>query len=239
MKRFRFVFLFVPVVLMASSCLFTPKVESCFTYAANANEVTFSSGCSENGESYQWDFGDGSTSLQENPTHTYATAGNFNVVLNVTGKKGKVESTSQIVTVVGCVPACVNGNCVSGACDCNQGYEGDACDVAINEKFAGTYNASELCTSGSWSYTVTITASSTSPSQIYLTNLYGDPSSILANIQSDGRTFVISPVNLGNYTLQSSGSHGLLNSSATTVNLSFLVSNSFDTDVCTVTMVRQ
>jgi PKD repeat protein len=35
-------------------------------------------------DSYSWSFGDGATSTEENPTHTYTTGGEFNVALSVT-----------------------------------------------------------------------------------------------------------------------------------------------------------
>ncbi|MDQ3073745.1 MAG: PKD domain-containing protein, partial [Bacteroidota bacterium] len=37
---------------------------------------------------WQWDFGDGSLSSQQNPSHTYASAGNFSVTLIVTDAQG-------------------------------------------------------------------------------------------------------------------------------------------------------
>ncbi|MBP6334835.1 MAG: PKD domain-containing protein [Bacteroidia bacterium] len=40
------------------------------------------------GLSYQWNFGDGNTSTQQNPTHTYSTTGNFDVSLIVTDSLG-------------------------------------------------------------------------------------------------------------------------------------------------------
>lgn len=44
----------------------------------------FDSSVAVNGLSYLWNFGDGTTSTQQNPTHTYNTTGNFNVRLTVT-----------------------------------------------------------------------------------------------------------------------------------------------------------
>lgn len=57
---------------------------------ANFLEVTFSN-FSQNAETYAWDFGDGNTSTEESPTHTYAAAGDYTVTL--TAKNG--ESTSM------------------------------------------------------------------------------------------------------------------------------------------------
>lgn len=38
--------------------------------------------------SWEWDFGDGTTSNQQNPVHTYTNGGTYNVQLNVTGNNG-------------------------------------------------------------------------------------------------------------------------------------------------------
>jgi PKD repeat protein len=40
-----------------------------------------------------WDFGDGSTSAERNPTHTYVGAGTYNVTLTVTGPGGSDSET--------------------------------------------------------------------------------------------------------------------------------------------------
>ncbi|MFM2138585.1 MAG: hypothetical protein RJA57_892, partial [Bacteroidota bacterium] len=50
--------------------------------------------------SWAWDFGDGGTSTQQNPVHTYAAAGTYNVTLVVTTNKGCISTTpSQAVTI--------------------------------------------------------------------------------------------------------------------------------------------
>ena len=50
--------------------------------------------------SYQWNFGDGQTSNQENPSHTYAQSGTFNVTLTVSCGDGLCTDTkTQTVTV--------------------------------------------------------------------------------------------------------------------------------------------
>jgi parallel beta-helix repeat protein len=59
----------------------------------------FSSSCSENAASYAWDFGDGGTSTQANPSHTFSAAGSFTVTLTVTNSDGDSDEDSKSVTV--------------------------------------------------------------------------------------------------------------------------------------------
>ncbi len=55
-----------------------------FTISGTDPDYTFTNTSTSTGSStYLWDFGDGSNSVQMNPTHTYATNGNFVVVLTV------------------------------------------------------------------------------------------------------------------------------------------------------------
>ena len=49
-----------------------------------------------NANSYQWDFGDGSTSTQMNPTHTYASSGSYTVTLTAINGSGQAISTQNI-----------------------------------------------------------------------------------------------------------------------------------------------
>lgn len=51
-----------------------------FSWAANQATVTFTN-TSTMAETYEWDFGDGSSSTAINPTHTYALPGQYEVVL--------------------------------------------------------------------------------------------------------------------------------------------------------------
>lgn len=51
---------------------------------------------SENGESYQWSFGDGSTSTNENPLHTFNNGIVYEVRLTVTNPYGKKSITKQV-----------------------------------------------------------------------------------------------------------------------------------------------
>ena len=54
--------------------------------------VVFSSSASDNDgtiSTYDWDFGDGTTSGVQNPTHTYTTPGNYSACLSVIQEVGK------------------------------------------------------------------------------------------------------------------------------------------------------
>jgi hypothetical protein len=58
-----------------------------FSYSANGNTVTFTNTSSSNMNSpldYFWDFGDGNTSVLENPNHSYSSSGSYLVNLIVT-----------------------------------------------------------------------------------------------------------------------------------------------------------
>ncbi len=48
---------------------------------------------------WSWNFGDSGTSTQQNPTHTYTTAGYYTVTLTATGQSATSDSTSQQVYV--------------------------------------------------------------------------------------------------------------------------------------------
>ncbi|MFN5365308.1 MAG: PKD domain-containing protein, partial [Bacteroidota bacterium] len=57
----------------------TPEVISGFTFTVDAvdfKKVTFTN-ASQNYSSVSWDFGDGSTSSELNPVHSYAAVGNY------------------------------------------------------------------------------------------------------------------------------------------------------------------
>ncbi len=48
--------------------------------------------------SWLWNFGNGQTSTQQNPIHTYATPGTYNVTLQVTGQCGTNQTISNVTT---------------------------------------------------------------------------------------------------------------------------------------------
>ncbi|MBB6237388.1 PKD repeat protein [Pedobacter sp. AK013] len=57
--------------------------------------------------SWEWSFGDGAKSTLQNPNHTYANEGAYNVTLKVLNKEGCSSSTFQSVRIIG-VPGYLN-----------------------------------------------------------------------------------------------------------------------------------
>lgn len=66
-----------------------------FDFTVDDFTVTFENK-SQDATSYSWAFGDGSTSNEENPTHTYAAEGSYDVVLTGTGANGSKEATKSV-----------------------------------------------------------------------------------------------------------------------------------------------
>ena len=70
-----------------------------FTYLTTLGDVMFTN-TATNGSTYSWDFGDGNTSGEENPNHTYDSNGDYTVTLTVTSANGCVSiESSQLVQV--------------------------------------------------------------------------------------------------------------------------------------------
>jgi len=72
-----------------------------FQYEASESnylEIVFSN-FSENAVSYSWDFGDGETSSEENPTHEYASEGTYTVVLTAMNEEDVSATYQQDIEV--------------------------------------------------------------------------------------------------------------------------------------------
>lgn len=71
-----------------------------FTFAAADQTVTFTS-TSTNATTHLWSFGDGATSTEVNPVHTYAAPGSYNVQLDVSNLCGVKTVTKNVTLSVG------------------------------------------------------------------------------------------------------------------------------------------
>lgn len=66
------------------------------------NTVSFTDLSNGTPTSWLWDFGDGNTSTQQNPTHTYSTAGTYTVSMTATNAFGSdIETITNYITVNG------------------------------------------------------------------------------------------------------------------------------------------
>lgn len=80
----------------------TPAVVSAFSQDRTGGEspltIHFSEE-SQNAVSYEWVFGDGNTSTDQNPSHTFTAEGDYTVIMTATGSNGD-KSTSQATIIV-------------------------------------------------------------------------------------------------------------------------------------------
>lgn len=67
-----------------------------FSFEIDGSTVAFTNN-TINGDTYSWDFGDNNTSMEESPTHTYATDGNYTVVMTATNANGTSQATTNLV----------------------------------------------------------------------------------------------------------------------------------------------
>lgn len=94
----RFIYLMPVYILLAfslASCEKEPPSITEIDAEVNEYTVNFSAVVTE-ASSYLWDFGDGNTSTQEAPVHTYEMSGAYTVTLTVTGDGGEATSTIDV-----------------------------------------------------------------------------------------------------------------------------------------------
>ena len=142
--------LFVILVgLILISCKKVIPVAS-FTFSPNSPEVgevvTFTNQ-SEDASSSDWDFGDGTSSQSDNPTHIYTDDGDFSVELKATSEDGS-NSISQSITVTHPLPV--------------ADFSMDMSTAPAGEDITFT-NLSENATSYSWDFGDGTTSSIANP----------------------------------------------------------------------------
>ncbi len=75
---------------------------ACFSVSAdtiyNYQTASFTN-CSESASSYLWSFGDGTTSNETAPIHTFNTGGIFNIQLTATNASGDNKTTKQLFVI--------------------------------------------------------------------------------------------------------------------------------------------
>ena len=125
------------------------------------------------GFAYSWNFGDGSTSTLQNPSHTYASTGSYTVTLSVKDSDG--------VSTTATTSATITGQLVARAGPGESGNEGGAI------VFAGSASGGSGALTYSWNFGDSSTASGTlTPSHTY--GLYGSYTATLTVTDSAGHT---------------------------------------------------
>ncbi|MDG1296118.1 MAG: PKD domain-containing protein [Saprospiraceae bacterium] len=66
-----------------------------FSSSIDESTVTFTN-ASAGADSYTWDFGDGNSSVEENPVHTYASDGIYAVKMTATNANGTAEANANV-----------------------------------------------------------------------------------------------------------------------------------------------
>lgn len=146
-----------------------------FTSSANGATVTFTN-TTQNGVSYNWAFGDGQTSTQQNPVHTYANDGTYTVTLTATNACG-TNTFTQTVTILtppsagftaaptsGCGPLTVQFTSTSSANAVNYNWSfpggNPASSTAQNPSVVynapGVYSVTLIVSNGAGSDTTTL-----------------------------------------------------------------------------------
>lgn len=117
----------VPIVFLASSMIFLLIQVSCkkeeekaeggdipsanfsadITSGSASLTINFADQSANSPTSWQWDFGDDSTSVQQNPSHTYISIGTYTVTLKVTNSYGSdTKNKENYITVGGTGDPC-------------------------------------------------------------------------------------------------------------------------------------
>ena len=94
------ILLSIAIMLIYTSCTEeeTPAPVASFSYEKAGLEVKFTN-TSTNATTYTWNFGDGETSTEQSPTHTYPKYGKYTATLSVTGEGGTATSLPDEITL--------------------------------------------------------------------------------------------------------------------------------------------
>ena len=135
--------------------------------------VTFTN-TSQNSVTWLWNFGDGGTSIEKSPSHTFAAAGQFTITLEATNGAGAKNTTSQNLTVVKKqVPMPIVGFSNSG-------------DLTFAPCIATFANTTQNAVSYSWDFGDGKTSTLQNPTHLYTSG--GTYNIVLTAMNSDGAT---------------------------------------------------
>ena len=149
----------------------------------------------QNITSYQWNFGDGQTGTGPNPTHTYAQAGTYQVILSVESAGGCFHQVTQTVTVNAQPTANFSATTVCQGqatqftnASTGQGITGYQWNFGDNTTGTGQNPTHTYSQAGSYQVTLTVTTSS-GCSDVATQTVIVNPQ-VHVNITVDGNTTI-------------------------------------------------
>jgi Zn-dependent metalloprotease len=123
---------------------------------------------SVNATSYLWNFGDGITSTEANPTHIYSVAGTYTITLTATGS-GICGASDQLV-LTNYLNISDGGSSIAASCSTNNtnaSADYGIAHVNFGDIHHGSGNALEDYVDNSCTYSTTLVAGESVPIQIY------------------------------------------------------------------------
>ena len=89
-----------PIILDRSTSFLWKRHKPTANYTSISNTLTVNfTDTSSGATSWSWDFGDGTTSTLQNPSHTYATAGNYTVALYIENSNKSWDEINHPITL--------------------------------------------------------------------------------------------------------------------------------------------
>lgn len=143
------------------------KPESGFTYTQNENTVSFSGGDSDH--PFSWDFGDGATSMESSPSHTYEAEGSYLVTLTQSNPCGATVTTETVevsaVPVASIQVVSVSQSCAPSVVNYTSAYTADSYNYSWSfpggEPASSTEASPQVTYSAPGVYAATLTVSNT------------------------------------------------------------------------------
>lgn len=134
----------------------TTAVSGCYPFSVSFTDLSIAGSGTIDG--WQWDFGDGNFSTQQNPTHIYTSPGNFNVSLRVRNSNGCFQTITRTQLV----------NVINGATANFTNSIPNTCAPPVNINFQNLSTGTGTLTY-QWNFGDGITSTQTSPSHTYTT----------------------------------------------------------------------
>lgn len=157
--------------------------------------------------------------------------------MNKTKTNFKVVIITVAVFFAFAMTACETEGCtdpLSENFDASATTDDGSCTYA-RTKFLGSYNVSETCGSGNFSYTISVGTSTTGADKVVINNFGGYGSSLVASVSGSNITFNES-LNISGGNVNFSGSGSIVGNTFTII---YTAAQGTASDNCTKTCVKQ